>query len=147
MSRHEDRPMFNMEIPAQKRFATEYIKNQRGTITIEVTHPRSRKTNAQMAYLYGVVYPRVSPMLAEFSGEAHDVHRTHLFLKDKFLRRLIVNRDTGVELGFFTPSLADLDVAECSEYIEKIILFAAENGTEIPPAAQYEITGNHQKCA
>jgi hypothetical protein len=139
MSRNEDRPMFNMDIPAQRRFATEYVKNQRGIITIEVTHPRKGKTNSQLAYLFGVVYPDVAPMLAEAFGEKRDVIRTHQWLKDKFLRRLVVNRETGVELGYYTPSVAELDVAECSDYIEQIIAFAADNGVEVRPAAQFEV--------
>ncbi len=137
MSR-KDRPMFNMDKDEHRKFVRKYIDGLKGLIYLEVTRPRTGKTSNQLAFIFGCVYPRLAAFLSDVTGESYCSIRAHEFLKQKFLRLPVVNRETGEEFGYYTQSLADLDVEECSRYIEQLLAFAAENGVNVPPAAHYQ---------
>lgn len=142
MSRKEDLPLFNTAIKEQKRFLIEHIKMLPDAVyRVEITKVRDQRSLSQLAYIWGVIYPRIAPMLTETQGVDFDQWRTHLFLKDMFLRRAIVNQYTSEMTGAETPSLSDISKEDCSAYIENIIAFAADNRVIIPPASQYEPKG------
>jgi hypothetical protein len=138
MSRDEW-PLYNFNEPAHLRTVRAVLDGLKGKGVHRVIFQkvRDQKTGQQIAYIFGVVYVDITPMLEEATGEKYDTIRTHGFLKNRFLKRPVVNVHTGEELGEETPSLADISKEECSRYIEQCILFAAENGWEVRPAAQF----------
>lgn len=137
MSR-EDLPYFDMEKPEQKKFAVNYVKGQRGIIQLSIIHPRKSKTLSQLGYIWGVVYPDLAPGLAEAWGEHFDANRVHAVMKREYLSKAIVNKETGEPIAWEILSLRDLDVEECSRYIEHLIGFGLTIGVNVRPAAQFD---------
>jgi hypothetical protein len=134
----EDLPLFNMDNPEHKKFAVNYVKNQRGIIQLTVTHPRKGKTLSQLAYIWGSVYRDLAPGLSQAWGEHFDADRVHRVMKREFLSRAIVNKETGEPITWEIVGLRDLDVEECSRYIENLIGFGLTVGVTVRPAAQFE---------
>ncbi len=137
MSRN-DLPLFDMDKPEQKKFAVNYVKNQRGIIQLTVIHPRAGKSLSQLAYIWGVVYPDLAPGLEEAWGEHFDADRVHAVMKREYLSRAIVNKETGEPIAWEIVGLRDLDVEECSRYIENLISFGLTIGVVVRPAAQFD---------
>ena len=91
------------------------------TIAPEVK-PRSTRSNA---YLWGVVYPA----LAEWSG--HEPEEIHEIMKALFLPRQFRTLPDGSSIEV-AGSTASLDTVTFGEYVDRLILFAAENGLYVP---------------
>ena len=138
----QDLPLLNMDIPAHKRFAVEYVKNQHGVIQLQVIHPRKGKTLSQLGYIWGVVYPDLAPAMSEAWGEYFDADRVHAVMQREHLSRAIVNRETGEPVAWEILGLRDLDVEDCSRYIENLIAFGLSIGVTVRPAAQFEEPAN-----
>ncbi len=95
-------------------------------VTLTVEKRKHPKTLDQLGYYHSVVLPD----FAEESG-ADDVRLLHQDLKDEFLcKHTRVNRISG-EPVLYTPSLADVSIAEMSEFLDKILRYAAGNGWTI----------------
>lgn len=131
----KERAIFDFSNAGVKRMAKKLIDAQVGLCWWELTKAKDAKTLSQLAYVFGVCYPRIAAGMEEAWGESRSVMQTHEFCKDRFLKEPVVNRNTGQEMGHTEPSLADLDVQQMSEYIENLILFAATYlSIEIPIA-------------
>lgn len=138
MSR-EDLPIFNFDLPQHRRVLKGYIDSLRGIYTVEFMRKRDQRSLQQNAYFHGVVIPVIARgMAAEYGypvGPGECKHR----LKERFIRRPLVNKATGEVDGYYTPSTADLDVAEMSQFIERCIAMAWEElNVQVPPAEDYQ---------
>lgn len=88
----------------------------------------SPKTLDQMGYYRSTVLPD----FAEESGE-DDLKLLHMDLKESFLgKHRRTNHITGEEV-YYVPSLADVSVKEMSDFLDRVIRYAAQNGWEIRP--------------
>lgn len=134
----DDLPIFNF--PAHAKIVTQLIKGLKGIYRIELKKVQDQRTLAQNAYLHGVVFLHLAKGLSDAWGYKVSMREAKAFAKDEFLRREIVNRETGEATGkFFTPSTADLDKGECAEFIDRIREFSLEYlNTVIPDAGEYE---------
>ena len=101
-------------------------------LTIEKIYPK--KTNKQTAYYFAVVIPFCIQGIDETWGEAYTEQQAHIMLKENFLYTTKVNESTG-EIIKLPKSLADCDILEAIEYIDKCVAFIAEwFGIEVPVA-------------
>ncbi len=109
-----------------------------GIFDVSITKRKRKRSNPQNSYYWAAIIPSVAAGLREAWGESLSADEVHILLKDMFLARSIVNRETGEEIGRVHPSSAVLSVEEFSEYIEKIMKFAASSlGTVIPSASEH----------
>lgn len=98
-------------------------------VTLEIHTRKSKRSEAQNRYLWGVYYP----IIAEETGE-RDLDRLHEFFKGKFLT-------TGIEevMGEkvrMKKSTTNLSVADFCMFIMDI---EALTGIEAPPTQDYEL--------
>lgn len=87
------------------------------------------RTLSQNKYYWGVVLAT----LAEWSG--HEPEELHDFLKTQWLG--LRSRSLPSGHGFSVhPSTRTLSVEEFSEYVDKVVRWAAEQGVRVPDASE-----------
>lgn len=113
------------------RKAFEALKDGRYQLTIENGNHRSGQQNR---YYFGCVLPLVKDGLIDVGyREINTNEATHDLMKYMFLKKRIVNEETG-EVIETIGSTTDLTTIEFNEYIDRIAQFAAEMlGVVIPP--------------
>jgi|SRR3990167_3229095 len=120
---------------AHRKLFNGYVRGLRGLHRVAISKVHKMKTESQLGYLFGAVYPTVADAITESWGEKVNVPEVHEMLKEKFLSEPIVNPATGEVMLEKIASVATLDVVQMSEYIEQIVKFAGEYlHTEIPEA-------------
>lgn len=139
----------NNEITNKKlvRQAFECLKDGRYLLSIESNNNRSTQQNK---YYFGSVLPLIKEGLKEIGyREITTVEQTHELLKFMFLKKQIVNENTGEVLETI-GSTTKLTTTEFNEYIDRIAQFAAEflgvevmpPNTQVPMFAQYDFENN-----
>jgi len=104
--------------PKSYRYDIFQKEGQHIIVSIEVY--RSKRSNDQNRYLWGVVYD----LIAETTG--HTVDEINEIMKTKFLT-------VHTDLGDYSKSSKSLNTVEFMEYIEQIRLWSMEYlGTRIP---------------
>lgn len=109
--------------PARSRMTKDLIKYAgcRVELTIKKRGKRGTKVNA---YYRAVVVKEITIRLKELGNDV-DTDITHEFLKDKFNKKLII-AEGGKVLSSYGGSTSELSHEEFSEYLDKIIQWAAE---------------------
>ncbi len=99
--------------------------------TFMVLNDKTKRTERQNAYLWGVVYPMIRDHIFESQGTHFSTDAIHEWFKTEFLSGEVVSIN-GKQMIF--RSTKDLDRKEFFEaYIDKITYYAAENlGLVIP---------------
>ncbi len=135
----KDSPIFDFESAGVRQMAKRMIDQARGLHRWELVKCRDQRTLSQNAYLWGVVYPHVAAGLAEAWGERSvDPARAHVECGLMFLSEPVVDMRTGEVRPGKVRSTTALNTAECADYIEKIIQFAADYlHMDIPPATRH----------
>jgi hypothetical protein len=97
---------------------------------VEVIIQRVGRTRSarQNRFLWGVAYP----IVVGFTGD--DIDSVHKFFKGKFLKKSVKLFDEEIE---GQESTADLTTVEFEEYVEKIRMFMAPHGVDIPLPNEY----------
>lgn len=127
--------LLNLSDETVRRKIIYAVAKARGIHRLELTRCREQRTLSQNAYYWGVVLPAVAEGIMEAWGEQLDPEEIHDFLKQRFLTKPVVNRNTGEVTGETTHSTTALDTSAFAGYLDKIIRFAAEFlSTEIPAA-------------
>lgn len=111
-----------------------------GEVTITVERAHAHRSNAQNAYMWSVVIPRIQDAFKKKGIAAgEDPNVTNEVLKAQFMDPGLVSKgrirgflsDTGLLIGTHT---ADLNKLEFIEYLERIVDHAAANwDCYIPP--------------
>lgn len=102
-------------------------------IELTIRRKRKRRSDPQNRYYFGVVVEMVRLGLEGTTGETFNADEAHEFLKSRFLEVLIIDKETGEEIGRMPGSTKKLTVQEFGEYIEKCCRFAAEYlGVNVP---------------
>lgn len=109
-------------------------------VEITVKIKRSKRSISQNNYYWGCVINFVRNGLVDAGYNGITIKQTHGYLKDKFLRKELVNEKTG-EIMTTIGSSKELTKSEFMEYIAEIQQFAAEYlNVVIPdPGEQSEI--------
>ena len=98
---------------------------------------RKKRSQNQNAYYWAVVVPTITQALND-SGEMLNDATVHEFLKYRNLKQILVNRDTGEELGVYGASTTGLTVFQFSLYLDDCIQFAQQQlNTTIPPPSLF----------
>lgn len=114
------------------------VQGLEGVYAVKIAKYRRRRSLQQNRFYWGAILPVICGGIAEAWGEPITADEAHLLLKQMFLSRPIVNKQTGEEMGRVPPSSASLNVDQFSEYIEKIAKFSAESlGVVLPSAAEF----------
>lgn len=114
-----------------------------GTYAIRI-FIRRKRTLPQNDYYWGVVCEMVKDGLRDAGYDnVHTPEDAHEVLKYLFLRRRVVNKETGELLAEIPGSTASLNTYDFSEYLEHIIRWAAEYlGIVIPYPNESLIANN-----
>jgi hypothetical protein len=112
---------------------------------VEVTIKKlNKRSNPQNRYYWGVVVYLIRERLNELGYVREDLREgelpatlnredVHLYLKENFNRKEIVNPETGEVLGTTSASTSSLSTDEFAKYIETIIIWCSTHlDLEIP---------------
>jgi hypothetical protein len=94
----------------------------------------TKRSDEQNGYYWSVVVPMVKDGLIDlgFDRDELDKDTVHDYLKDRFLKKDLVNEDTG-EVITIVQSSKKIDTVQFNEYVADIQRWAAEFlGIEIP---------------
>lgn len=125
--------IIDMDDAKQRATLINSLRTLRGEHRVEIKRYRVVRSKQQNDYLWSVVYPAFVQFRNE-QGEDFESDDAHRMFGLKFLRKPIIDKETGEILGQTIRSTTTLDVAEFSEYVEKIIAWLADYGIEVPPA-------------
>lgn len=124
---------------ADRARAARAIASLPGDCVWRVTVEKYRKNRSlqQNSYLWGVVYECIRRHVLESTGEIYSAEEIHEWCKQKFLPAKIV--DVGGERHMITRSTATLTTVEMQEYIDQVIMWAADRlECMIPMPGQYD---------
>ena len=102
-------------------YYTEIINrlNPKYPISVEIKNEIPRRSDKQMRYLWGVVYPIISEYTGDTAEEVHALMKT-LFAPVK------IYEHKGIEVEV-PKSTKTMTIQECSDFIEKIINHAGQD--------------------
>lgn len=124
-----------MTRPAYLQIKEFIAKNEGKHIEINLKKARSKRSDQQNKYMWGVVIPYLQDGFKNI-GYQLSKDEVHQFIKSKFNLIEIVNEQTGdtVQVPLSTTQLTK---TEFGEYLEKIFQFSAEFlGVVIPSAGE-----------
>lgn len=130
-----------IELPNRASFIEKLKDLKNGQIEITIRPYKRHRSGNQLRYYWSVVVPEITDALKALGHETdHDT--THELLKSKFNSRPICNAD-GEVIGELPQTTTRLNITEFSEYIERIVRWAAQFlGLVIPPPnSQTEMFG------
>lgn len=131
----EDR-IVNFDEPAQRIAIVREIQALRGMQRITVVKARPRRSDRQNRYYWPVFIGSMYDFCkAQGSNETHD--QLHEMFKVKFLRKPVINQQTGELIGQAIRSTTELTTTEFNEYLDKIAMFLAEMGIVVPDPSEY----------
>lgn len=134
-----DRAIFDLDNAQIKSIVVEHIRTRKGPHWIEIKKVRGQRSLPQNAYFHGVIIPFVADLLTDTQGEDITLTDAKEFLREKFLKKELINKSTGEVLGFRMLSTTELDTAEFSQFIEQISLWCGKFfGRTFPPALPTE---------
>lgn len=125
--------IINFDDPLQRARMLQSVQSLRGTYRVVIARLRRGRTLNQNAWYWACIIPYVAGGLETAWGETLDKDQVHMFLRQKFLSRSVVNHHTGEVAGETCRSSAGLTVEEFTRYVEEVRKFAAESlGVDIP---------------
>lgn len=133
-------------VPIEQVYYLDEIRKLEGKeVSVELKKLKMR-SNPQNRYYWGVLVYLIRERLNDLGYVKEDLHKeslpsaltrddVHLYLRENFNRKDIVNPDTGEVLGSSSSSTTSLSTDEFSAYVETIIIWASTYlDLEIPPA-------------
>lgn len=136
--------IINLSSDASRDRLLTQIRHLTGIYRVRIVKYRRRRSDAQNRYLWAVVYPVLAQGISEAWGETLSPEQAHEWAKVEFLSRPLIDHATGESHGFVVGHTPPLNTKEFSEYVEKIIRFAAETlGVLVPAANPFEIGVDH----
>jgi len=127
-------PVFNLSIPEHKKMLINHVKALEGVHRVEVTKVRGQRSNQANAYYWAVVVPCIQRAILDAWGEQVDGHE---FGKYQFLRKPVVNHETGEVVGYVARGTSTLNTEEFAAYIDDCVHLCSMLGVEIPPPSHY----------
>lgn len=122
----------NMSDPKSKNFLLSHMRELDGTWRVELVRHRPRRSDRQNRWYWPCFVASFGDWLRA-QGDDYTDQEAHEFLRGKFLRRTVVNNETGEIIGDTVTSTASLTTAEFNEYLDKCAAWLAEfTGAVIP---------------
>lgn len=128
--------VLDMSNAREKQLVLSKLRDLQGMHRITIIKHRARRSDAQnRLYWPAYIEPITDYLKAQgFAVTEGDVHE---HLKGLYLRKSVVNTETGEVLGETVRSTTDLNVSEFSEYLDHIAVLAQEKwAMELPRARQ-----------
>jgi hypothetical protein len=141
-------------IPVDSVYFNEELSKYEGK-DVEITIKKlNKRSNPQNRYYWGVVVYLIRERLEELGYVREDLREgelpatltredVHLYLKENFNRRDVLNPETGEVLGVYSPSTTSLSTDEFAKYVETIITWCSTHlDLEIPsvePLLSYKL--------
>jgi hypothetical protein len=111
--------VINFDQPQAVAGFIDRLRTLKGAWTFIVKRYRRPRTLKQNAYLWGVVYPKLTEYMRETAGDDEwDNARSHEFMGEKFLAIEVRSKLDGRYLGKVIRTTTKLDTAEMTRYIE-----------------------------
>jgi hypothetical protein len=109
----------------------------KGRYQLTIEKKRNKKSNAQLGYLFAVIYPLVLQHLLDAGWEFTSVDEVDIYLKKMFAGQEIVNRNSG-EIITIPALKREMTTTEMMSYVEAIRQWDAEylGGTIPEPETQ-----------
>lgn len=134
----KDQAILNFSDSGTRKMVRSYIDQLRGLHWFEVRKCRNQRTLSQNAFFHGVWLPRIAARYSVLWGYIVDPEEAKADLKDRFLRTMRLNKETGEKCGMYTKHTADLDVAEFAEFLDQVKQHAQDFlDIELPEANQF----------
>jgi len=131
--------LINFDDPAEKRVLWDFLKTCKGRWRITACRYRRRRSDVQNRYYWGVVVRLFGDFLRD-QGEQYTDEDAHEVLKAAFLRKSIVNQETGEIICETVGSTAKLTTGEFIEYLDKCVAWLADMfHIVVPDPNQYRI--------
>lgn len=93
---------------------------------VELRIVRDKRSNKQNRYMHGVMFPELAKAISKSMGKEITVEFAKEVVKYKFLR-------IATDAGIVVMPTAKLNTAQCTEFIESCLKYAADTlGVEIP---------------
>lgn len=110
-----------------------------GKYNVEITKI-SRRSNQQNRYLHGLLIPEFRRALNSVGyDEVKDDEQAKEIMKQMFLKRQVVNKDTG-EVLEYVQQTRDMTKEENNILIDEVIKFCAENMNYVIPYPNEQLT-------
>ena len=111
----------NFSDPTSKRAVMAALSPLQGLYDVQVKPVRITRSNAANRYVWGVITKLYAQYLTECEGEAVDKEEAFLDLKRRFLKRTIIDKETGEVLAVTVKRSSLLSKVEFGDFIEKCI--------------------------
>ena len=124
-----------LDFTGSRQWVQERIKLlQDGEYTVEIKRYRKPRSQQQNAYLHGVLIPCFREALNEAGyDEVRDDVQAKEIIKQMFLKKKIVNKDTG-EVLEYVQNTSELSTEETAKLYEDVWKWTAENLNYVIPS-------------
>lgn len=128
-----------LKITNRKGLDEDLKKHAGDSVEITITKKKSKRSNQQNRYYWGVVVDLIQKGLKDI-GYDFDKQKTHEFIKGNFCYRDSVDENTG-EVRFREPvSTTEMSKIEFEEMLFKLKIFAAKYLNTVIPDPNEELT-------
>ena len=134
--------ILDMGNPRKKAMLLNQIRGLEGWHRFDVVKFRRRRTDQQNRYLW-VAFNEPFSDYMRAQGEALTALDAHEILKGKFLRKTIIDRNTG-EAYDVVHSTTELTTVEFNEYLDREAVFLGELGIQVPDPSIYHSQDDEQ---
>jgi hypothetical protein len=107
------------------------IGTMQGDYEVKVSPKRLSVSGRQRAYYFATSVKMFQDYLNE-QGESHTKEEVHHLMAGMFLRKSVVDPNTGEVLDDVPRSITTLNTAEMAEYIDKVIVWLAGFNIIVP---------------
>lgn len=119
---HLDKCVIKVDPKLSQEYLSEILKNDVIVdVQLSITKIDTLKTNAQLRYFFGVVYPIIKLGLEDIEGVTLKKSEVMSILKEKFFSEFSFDKNQEIE-----KSLADASKEELSKFIEAVIKFGED---------------------
>jgi hypothetical protein len=119
-------------ILSQKEALNQWVNSlDEKSVSIEIKEVGTRRSVQQNAYWWGVAIPYLQRGLTDLGWDL-TAEEVHYFIKDKFLKKQIVNNQTG-EMTSMVGDTRTLSKKDFGEFLERVQRFAATTLSVIIP--------------
>jgi hypothetical protein len=129
--------IIDFDNPNQSALALKVFRSLSGVHRVNVVRYRARRSDRQNRYYWPAFVHAFGDYLRE-QGEEYTDDEVHEFFKAKFLRRPVIDKNTGEVLGQAIASTTTLSTTEFNEYLDKVAAWLWHKvGIAVPPPEQY----------
>lgn len=129
----------NMSDATSKNALRAALSPLQGIYDVSIRPVRVTRSTAANRYCWGVIVKLYAQYLTAVDGETVDKEEAFLDLKRRFLKRVIVNKETGEVTAVTVKRSSLLSPEEFGDFIEHSIQHLAECGIDVPEPSMYGV--------